>query len=102
RYACLQNPHLRPVNCGFSGCASLKLHLFIHLPENEAAKKYFLVSLFIAYCLSIMKSDKPAPELMPYSPFNHSRNSAIVGALDCTKTFVIPAGWLGVFFVVTL
>ncbi|MBQ7947134.1 MAG: hypothetical protein IJ277_03080, partial [Bacteroidaceae bacterium] len=46
RYACLQNPHLRPVNCGFSGCASLKLHLFIHLPENEAAKKYFLVSLF--------------------------------------------------------
>ncbi|MBR2416078.1 MAG: hypothetical protein IKB11_04910, partial [Bacteroidaceae bacterium] len=45
RYACLQNPHLRPVNCGFSGCASLKLHLFIHLPENEAAKKYFLVSL---------------------------------------------------------
>ncbi|MBQ7948113.1 MAG: hypothetical protein IJ277_08115, partial [Bacteroidaceae bacterium] len=47
RYACLQNPHLRPVNCGFSGCASLKLHLFIHLPENEAAKKYFLVSLIV-------------------------------------------------------
>ncbi|MBR2416102.1 MAG: hypothetical protein IKB11_05050, partial [Bacteroidaceae bacterium] len=47
RYACLQNPHLRPVNCGFSGCASLKLHLFIHLPEKEAAKKYFLVSLFL-------------------------------------------------------
>ena len=44
RYACLQNPHLRPVNCGFSGCASLKLHLFIHLPEHEAAKKYFLAA----------------------------------------------------------
>ena len=35
RYACLENPHLRQVNCGFRVCASLKLARVIQLQGKE-------------------------------------------------------------------
>lgn len=38
RYACPQNPHLRIVNCGFSGFASLKLYLLFALDDDVDAK----------------------------------------------------------------
>ena len=44
------------------------------------------------YALSIMKSTVPAPLFTPYSFNNHSRNCVRLGVLDCTKTFVKPAG----------
>ena len=37
------------VGSGFSGCASLKLHLFTHLNKNETAKNLFSKSHFLSY-----------------------------------------------------
>mgnify|MGYP006392705271 CR=1 FL=1 len=40
KYARPQNPHLRLVNCGFSGFACLKLHLFIQPHDKMGMTKF--------------------------------------------------------------